>query len=535
MTKHMTVGTNKKAIIVARVSSAKQKDGISFEAQESEGRKHAKRHGLEVALIERIVESAKSSASRTKFHRVLEKAKKEKIGHIIFYQFDRESRNLTDSEANEELIRSGQFVIHYARDNKVFDTSTSDSDFFLRDIQAVTNRQFIRNLSAKVNDSMTKKAEMGWLPTNHVPLGYIHHHPVDEFGRVQKRGTVIIQDPDHRVVAVVKKEFELRAQNFSYDAIHTQIMRSGMIPQDRMRYYNRSAIEKRLKNPFYRGRFEWKGQMYEGKHPLIIDSETLRAVDATFGLKSAYGRRANASQAVFSGGWLRCGECGCQITYDPKTKRNKKTGEIQVFHYYHCSNGKKVHDRQVNMSEEKLWRFFEAALDAVNIPESFGKKIADALNANFEATKEATRRQIDDCRGELDELDRKRDLIFDLFAKKEINSDEFGQQRIRLKEERDRLLSKLEGFQNIINGSHIETSKTIIELAINAKSLWNQRSPIERRMLLDMMLSNRSLSGLSVEFDLKKPFKILAQMREKQDWRPQPDLNRCIYRERVVS
>ena len=65
------------------------------------------------------------------------------------------------------------------------------------------------------------------------------------------------------------------------------------------------------------------------------------------------------------------------------------------------------------------------------------------------------------------------------------------------------LLIKLEQFKKIINGAQMETARSIIELATTAKSLWNQRSAIERRHLLDLLLSNRSLDGVNVRYDLK--------------------------------
>lgn len=242
---------------------------------------------------------------------------------------------------------------------------------------------------------------------------------------------------------------------------------------------------------------------------------TLRALDNAKGEKSPYGRRLNAIDALFSGGWLVCGQCGCQITYDPKEKRNRKTNKVTEYHYYHCSNGKKMHTKQVNINENRLWQQFEAAVDAVNIPESFAKKISDALNENYLETKAATKRQIEDCGLEIDELDKRKDMLFDLFMNREIECEDFEIQTKRLKDERNRLLSKLEEFQNIINGAHLETARSIIELAINAKSLWKQGTPIERRNILETLLSNRSLNGASVEFDLKKPFKILSEMKEK--------------------
>jgi hypothetical protein len=66
-----------------------------------------------------------------------------------------------------------------------------------------------------------------------------------------------------------------------------------------------------------------------------------------------------------------------------------------------------------------------------------------------------------------------------------------------------------------------ETVKSTIELAKNAKLLWNSRSPEERRLLLEMLLSNRKLDGVNVQYDLKKPFQILLEMKQDLKWRRQ--------------
>lgn len=95
---------------------------------------------------------------------------------------------------------------------------------------------------------------------------------------------------------------------------------------------------------------------------------------------------------------------------------------------------------------------------------------------------------------------------------------------------------RLEEYQHIINGAQNETARSILELATTAKSLWNQRSPIERRQLLDMLLSNRSLSGSSVEFVLKKPFAVLAEMATNQSWRGlRDDLRNFLMSDRMYS
>jgi hypothetical protein len=64
----------------------------------------------------------------------------------------------------------------------------------------------------------------------------------------------------------------------------------------------------------------------------------------------------------------------------------------------------------------------------------------------------------------------------------------------------------------------METAKTVLELATSAKSLWISKSPQERRELLDLILSNPILDGLTVRFELKKPFAVLVKMSEKEEW-----------------
>jgi hypothetical protein len=72
----------------------------------------------------------------------------------------------------------------------------------------------------------------------------------------------------------------------------------------------------------------------------------------------------------------------------------------------------------------------------------------------------------------------------------------------------------------------IETAKTVLELATSAKSLWIDRSAYERREFLNKVLSNPILDGLTVRYELKKPFAVLLKMNEKDKWCLGPELNR---------
>lgn len=46
--------------------------------------------------------------------------------------------------------------------------------------------------------------------------------------------------------------------------------------------------------------------------------------------------------------------------------------------------------------------------------------------------------------------------------------------------------------------------------AIQSKSLWKMRSPEERRVFLEIILSNQVLDGATARYEMKKPFRTLS-------------------------
>ncbi|MCB0350093.1 MAG: recombinase family protein [Bdellovibrionales bacterium] len=339
-----------------------------------------------------------------------------------------------------------------------------------------------------MNDAMRAKAESGWFPNNHAPLGYMHQHLTDENGRTRKRGTIIVQDQNQNVVRQVQREFELRAQGYSYQEI-CDIVKEGFIAKGKA--YRPNAIQRRLANPFYYGKFHWQGQEYEGKHELIIPIPILERVQETFGKR--YSRRVETSQGVFAGGWIKCGDtkCGCAVIYDPKTKilKNKST---KVFHYYHCTNGKRVHPNMKGLSttEDKIWGKLSTAVDSITITKSLADELAEALNQAHEKANATVRKQIAAYSQKLKELEGREDDLYDDLKMGVLDDYGYRRQVQRVREDRAEYTKILEELQCSLNDAFRETAKSILELATSAKSLWLSRTPKERRDFLD---KNRNL------------------------------------------
>lgn len=518
--------SNKKAFAVLRVSSKRQKDGVSHETQEADIKRYCEEHGLELAKddIIAIVESA-FKEDRKKYAAAMDRAIRQKAQHILFYMFDRETRNLTDNERNERLIKDGTIILHYVHDRKVFHKKSPGSDFFMRDIQAVTNKHQSRNMGEKISDACRVKAEKGWYPSNHPPLGYMHVRPKDEKGNdIRKAQTTIVVDES--TAPLVRREYELRAQGMTYEEIRQEIVASGLnvkcgIP---VKQYWVSGIEWRLKAKFYSGYFDWKGIEYEGKHPLFIPKAIRAKVAASFGRKKV--KRVLGDYGALTGGWLTCADCGCNIVYDPHTKKIKATGEIRTYHLYHCTNGKTDADgapwhksrKGMYVSEESLWEQFSAVIDEITLPEELAAKITERLNENLLNAEAKMKESLRKYEGAIAGIDVRKDQAYDLFATGTLDSEMFQRQIQRLKAEKEQLIAEMEGVKRSTVGSVRETAVSTLQLATSVKSLWNSRSPWERREFLEKVLSNQRLRGTTVEYDLRKPFQVVSQMQRNSKW-----------------
>lgn len=124
---------NKNAVAILRVSSRRQKDGISHQVQEERIREYCSDMGLSLKEVFTITESAKNSEDRKHYHDAMNLIRKRKYGNVLFYMQDRESRNLTDLESNEQSVLKGEFNIHYVSDRKIIHRDSPESDFITRD------------------------------------------------------------------------------------------------------------------------------------------------------------------------------------------------------------------------------------------------------------------------------------------------------------------------------------------------------------------------------------------------------------------
>jgi len=289
---------------------------------------------------------------------------------------------------------------------------------------------------------------------------------------------------------------------------------------------SKSGIEGILMNKFYGGTYMWHGEEYKGKHELIIPPDHFKAVHSPG--KKIYSKKPTG----LFGAWLRCAnpECGCQILYDPKRKKLAKTGEVKTYHFYHCSDGKRIHklngERQKVASERELLEMFEKPVKEISISDELAKAISRELKKSHDKAAFAHKRNLEGYKNAIIQTEKEEDKAYELLANGVVDQDMYQRQVLSIRDKKRKYEDLLEEGQLLVTAKFYETSEFILELAKNAESFWNDRNDNEKLEFLKRILSNQTLTTygtdldkVTIEYDLKEPFKELAKIKKSSNKR----------------
>lgn len=495
------------AVIINRISSMQQTDGYSLDAQEQHGKAYAKEQKFTVLEVWTFQETASKPEQRHKFQEVLsyidaynDKNPKKKLV-VVVEKPDRLYRNHQDKEWCQQKYLSGQVEFHFYKDRRIFNEESSPTDLFFDDIMTSLNKYAAKNIGRESTKGMKQKAESGWFPQQ-APFGY------KNVGIEEGSKKIKIIVPNLEESPLLRHIFELRASGKSFEEIRQNVLKSPLLPRHRLgKFRHKSSIESIIKNLFYTGQFEWRGKVYNGKHEVIVPSTILEAA-----IKAGQKPTSRFNQRLGTlSNWLKC-ECGCKVTFDPKTKKMKTTGEMVTYNYYRCSNGKKIHSSYPYLSEDKIFAQLGNAVDEIAITEQRAKDISDALNKTHLKAQAAVTREVDTFSAALKQLEGSEDEVYADLRKGILDESAYKRQLEHIRSERARFTQLLKQAQLGINDAYLVTAKKILELAQNAKTLWLTRSREEQRDFLNEILSNRVFDYPSVRYEMKKPFQTLSRM-----------------------
>lgn len=291
-----------------RVSTVKQGDGVSLEAQREAIEHYAHRNNIHVCKwFEEKVTAAKRG--RPLFNRMVTELKRGDAQGVVFHKIDRSARNFADWARIGDLAEAG-IEICFATETLDFN---SRGGRLTADIQAVIAADYVRNLREESIKGQIGRLKMGLFPYS-APVGYL------DCGKGEPKKV------DPKKAPLIRELFRLYATGeYSYDSLQKLMAQRGLTNKAG-RPLTRTGIEHTIGNPFYMGLIKIKtsGKVYSGVHEPIISPGEYKAAEAVrLGRKR---RKAVTRHRYLFQGLFRCGNCtGAMIA-----ERQKR------YVYYRC-------------------------------------------------------------------------------------------------------------------------------------------------------------------------------------------------------
>ena len=504
------------AVVYARVSSKEQeKEGFSISSQLKLLRDYALTQGLAVTQEYVDVETAKQTG-RIKFGEMIAYLRARPIIRALLVEkTDRLYRNLKDWVTVDEL----EIEIHLVKEGVLLSRESRSSEKFMHGIKVLMAKNYIDNLSEEARKGMQEKAEQGIWPTR-APLGYDNVEGPD--GK-----KIIAIDPESG--PLITKLFEWYATgSLSLKEVALKIRAAGLVYRKSRTSVPRSTLHEILRNRLYAGEFEWNGHRYNGQHVPLVSREIWDRVQGVLDGRHAKRNRRAKHDFAFSG-LIACGHCGCSMVGEIKKRR---------YVYYHCT-GYKGKCEEPYVREEVLEQRFTDLLGRLTFDDEVLEWVRSALRESHADQNREHEAAITRLEAEYERFQKRIHAMYVDKLDGRIDTAFFEKMSSEWRAEQDRCRSEIERHQSA-DQSYLEEGVRLLELSRNAKRLFENQEPREKRRLLNFVVSNSAWMGGQMTATLRQPFDLLSETTARaaqaeiegksvssksEIWLPGPDSN----------
>lgn len=470
----------KKVYAYIRVSTVKQGEGASLEAQKEAITYYAERHALDI--IEWIEEKETAAKQgRPLFSSMIKRLRRGQADGVIIHKIDRSARNLRDWADLGDLIDEG-VDIHFA--NESLDLKARGGRLSA-DIQAIIASDYIRNLREEAIKGLYGRLKQGLFPF-FAPIGYLN----------TGKGNVKAVDP--LKAPLVKRAFELYATN-TYN-LHrlTQEMYAFGLRNGKGGKIDKNGWSKILNNPFYIGIMEVKGTKYEGKHkPLITSALYMRVQDILSGKLNLRSKRHEFRFRRL----VKCGHCAYSLI-----------GELQKGSvYYRChTKGCPTKSLRESFIESMVLKSFRAI-------ELYPEEHTSLLDMLTDAERDWFTRKSEVAASvtlSMQQVKSRMDRLTDAYLDNALDRDNFEERKGKLLHE----MQELKGREEEINRGDsklFNRVRNFLELAKSPVNAYHSAKPPEKRKVVEFITSNLATQGKNLLISMYSPFSELAN---RQNW-----------------
>ncbi len=480
----------KQYVALARVSSREQeREGFSLAVQQDALNRFAERAGGQIVRLFSVAETASKQAERKTFRELLAYAKKHarRLDGLLFYKVDRAARNLFDFVELERLeVEYGVPFISVSQP-----TDNNPAGRMMRRTLASMAAFYTDQQSVDVREGQERRVKEGWF-VGKAPYGYRN---------VRKDGRGLVEvDPE--TADNVRRMFHLFAyEPLTLDALVERLHAEGRRFRAAMPKFPRSSIHNMLLDRAYIGEIEFRGQWYPGKHEPLVDRATWNRVQVLLG-----GKTYKAHQLTYAGAIMRCSHCGNLVTGEQVLK--KQTGKAYV--YYRCTMYNKGDHPRTRVTEGQLDAQVLALFRTIKQPEDVRDWFALTLREWSKHERGESIARADQLQRELTQLRLQEDRLLNLRLLDEINGDTFARKATELRDRIAEVTIRVEAADRD-RGEQADLASRVFELSQALEQKWLTADFSEKRQILDIVFLNLRLDGVSLSYEMRKPFDVLAK------------------------
>ncbi|TSC62225.1 MAG: hypothetical protein G01um1014106_646, partial [Parcubacteria group bacterium Gr01-1014_106] len=325
-------------------------------------------------------------------------------------------------------------------------------------------------------------------------------------------------------------DFEPRNEDESGRFAQAELLRHvterGLTDRDGT-HLSRTGFNKLLANPFYWGLLRWAGQERMGRHPPLVDRATWDRCQAVTAAHNRYVSRKR-KHAFLLTGLTQCDACGSHHTQSVIRRKRKR--------YYNCPSWAQC--SQSFIPQDLLEQQVGAIVAGIRVSELFVRGVAQRVEAVFGDRARLHEQQRSRLLRRLTLVEKKRNLAERKLIEGVLTDAAFRRLMLRITADVDELQRQLSalGAERNVNS---DVLRTVLDSARNIPLAYGQAPPPVKRRYLEFFFQGIVVRDRKIIRTLPTSFyeAILAvqQVQNSKRWQPQPDLNRCLQDESLMS
>lgn len=449
-----------------RVSTQKQGEGVSLDAQREAIEAFSGVHGLTITKWFEEKETAAKSG-RPIFTGMIKALRRGEAEGVVIHKIDRSARNFADWAKIGELADAGVDV-HFATESLDF---RSRGGRLSADIQAVIAADYIRNLREETIKGISGRLKQGLYPFR-APIGYLDN------GGGKPKTIDPVRGP------LIREMFELYASGqHSFRSLQAEMERRGLRNRTG-KPLSKTGIETILSNPFYCGliRIRRSGAVYQGVHEKLISASLYQAVQDVRTGKHA--KKVTQHNHTYRG-LFRCEHCKTAMIPE------RQKGHV----YYRCQTRECV---TKCVREESLEASVQEVLLRIQLTDNDIATLTREMQVWCE--KRAQQSEISNTGPmRLQAIDDRLERLTDALIDRLINKEAYEKRKKALLLERTRVEESIGAETN--ERDSLTYVERFLELIKSLAATYLFANAQEKRQIVQVATSNRSVSGKYVHVE----------------------------------